>query len=461
MPCFAIDLQANGDPFYTPAELKTLQASFFSDPAVLHALDNPPQWRKTKIPGGGSVAHFKDLEPKTFGTFWHKMALPSDTELFKQHCLRAQGVLVPSALEAMPPATPAAAAKAAKAPAPPAAGGGAGGNIGRPYTILAAEVMHSTAQRLASTDPAGRFQYHHSKWRTFPDGTDNITLGGFDPGDMVAGRDILFLASFHNNATTLSQLHALTWLCESAFISSLTVLLAYMPTGTMERYLEKGRVPAANTLAKMLSALPAVGGKRTRIMIYDVHAPPTQYFFANTTAATLHTACPLAIEKINAMDAAQKIDCVAFPDDGACKRFAGFFRRHLPGVEIVTCNKVRTQNNTRVVVISEGAPAGKHVLIMDDLIQTGGTLFECAVSLKAAGAETVSGFIVHAVFPNGSWKRFMKGGDRGVFERFWLSSSNPSVCDRIPSNDVFEVLDMAKLIVHDLDHEPTGRAAWS
>lgn len=393
------------------------------------------------------------------------MALPSDATLFKQHCLRAQGVLVPSALEAMPPTVPAAAAAEAamKAPASPAfAGGGGGGSyLGRPYTILAAEAMHSTAQRLVATDTTGRFQYHHSKWRTFSDGTDNITLGGFDPEDKVAGRDVLFLASFHNNAATLSQLHALTWLCESAFIGSLTVLLAYLPTGTMERYLEKGRIPAANTLAKMLSALPAVGGKRTRVMIYDVHAPPTQYFFDNNTAATLHTACPLAIEKINAMDADQKIDCVAFPDDGACKRFAGFFRKHLPGVEIVTCSKVRTASNTRVVVISEGAPAGKHVLIMDDLIQTGGTLFECAVSLKTAGAKTVSGFIVHAVFPNGSWKRFMKGGDRGVFKRFWLSSSNPSVCDTIPSNDVFEVLDLAPQIVHDLDHEPSGRAAWS
>ena len=37
-----------------------------------------------------------------------------------------------------------------------------------------------------------------------------------------------------------------------------------------------------------------------------------------------------------------RIDCVAFPDDGACKRFAKFFQKHLPGVEIVTCNKVRT-----------------------------------------------------------------------------------------------------------------------
>ena len=175
----------------------------------------------------------------------------------------------------------------------------------------------------------------------------------------------------------------------------------------------------------------------------------------------MHTACPLAIDKINAMPAAERIDCVAFPDDGACKRFAKFFQKHLKGVEIVTCNKVRTDDNKRVVVVSDGSPSAKHVLIMDDLIQTGGTLFECAATLKAAGAKSVSGFVVHAVFPGESWKRFLRGGDRDVFERFWLSSSNPSVCQQIPSGDVFEVLDLAPSIVHDLEHEPSGRAAWS
>jgi hypothetical protein len=51
-------------------------------------------------------------------------------------------------------------------------------------------------------------------------------------------------ASFQSSEATLAQLHALTWLCESALISSLTVLLAFLPTATMERYLQPGRIPA-------------------------------------------------------------------------------------------------------------------------------------------------------------------------------------------------------------------------
>ena len=59
------------------------------------------------------------------------------------------------------------------------------------------------------------------------------------------------------------------------------------------------------------------------------------------------------------------------------------------------------------------------------------------------------------------FKRFLSGGDRAVFARFWLSSSNPAVCAQIPSGDVFEVLDLAPSIVHDLVQEPSGRSAWS
>ena len=442
---------ANDDPFYTPAELEARQVGFFADSSVRQALDGA--WRTTKIPGG-AAQYFAD--PKNFGTFWHKMAIDADAALFKRYCLRQQGTIVPSALEMMPPVPPVP-VSVDGASAGAGAGAGAGG---KPYTVLAAAAMHTTAERLVASDPA-RFSYYVSKWRKFPDGTDNITLGGFDPVDKVSGSDVLFLASFDTNDTTLSQLHALTWLCESAFVHSLTVLLAFLPTGTMERYLQPGRIPAGNTLAKLLSALPATGGKRTRIMIYDVHAPPTQYFFGNTCAASLHTACPLAIAKINAMDESERIDCVAFPDDGACKRFAKFFQKHLKGVEIVTCNKVRTDAGGRIVTVTDGSPAGKHVMIMDDLIQTGGTLYESAVALQKAGAKSVSGFVVHAVFPGNGFKRFLKGGDRAVFERFWLSSSNPAVCQQIPSGDVFEVLDLAPRIVHDLEGEPSGRSAWS
>ena len=87
------------------------------------------------IYAGSGLAYFEGQDPKAFGHFWHKIAITSDTALFKQYCLRAQGVTVPSALEVMPPVAPTAKVEG---------GGGRGGK----YTILAAAAMHSTAERI-------------------------------------------------------------------------------------------------------------------------------------------------------------------------------------------------------------------------------------------------------------------------------------------------------------------------
>jgi phosphoribosylpyrophosphate synthetase len=279
---------------------------------------------------------------------------------------------------------------------------------GKAYTILAAPAMDGLAKNLVASAP-DRFVYYPSKWRKFDDGTDNIKLGGFDENLMMPDADVLFLASFNNNDTTLSQLHALTWIAESGFVSSLTILLAFLPTATMERSLKPGRIATCNTTAKLLNGLPATGGSRkTRVMIYDVHAPPTQFFFTGNCYATLHSACPLVAARIRAMPEGERIDCIAFPDEGAYKRFGGFFKEEFSGagIELVTCCKKRNVGQEgRVVEIFDGDPSGKNVLIMDDLIQTGGTLFDAATKLLESGAKSVSGFVVHAVFPKECWRR--------------------------------------------------------
>ena len=122
-------------------------------------------------------------------------------------------------------------------------------------------------------------------------------------------------------------------------------------------------------------------------------------------------------------------------------------------VEILICGKVR-DGDKRSVKIQEGDALGKHIVIVDDLVQTGGTLFECGKVLKDAGAAEVSAFVAHAVFPNESWRRFDKGGDRCTFNKFWVTNSIPtvtSVLEERAENGIFEVLDLTDAIVKDLD----------
>ncbi|RWV78112.1 hypothetical protein GW17_00060973, partial [Ensete ventricosum] len=73
---------------------------------------------------------------------------------------------------------------------------------------------------------------------------------------------------------------------------------------------------------------------------------------------------------------------IAFPDDGAWKRFHKQLQ-HFPMVmcndyhiALIICNKVR-EGDRRIVRLKEGDPRGRHVVIVDDLVQSGGTLIEC------------------------------------------------------------------------------------
>ena len=168
---------------------------------------------------------------------------------------------------------------------------------------------------------------------------------------------MVFLASFHNNDATLSQFHVLNMLCES-FVESMTVVLPYYPTGTMERVLREGQVATASTLARLFSNLPRVGkpvrrllraldlgcrvssragkgldvtprqdrmraksfvcGWQVRVMVYDLHTLQNRFYLSGNALATLHTAIPLLISYLKSPES--KINCIAFPDEGACKR---------------------------------------------------------------------------------------------------------------------------------------------
>jgi phosphoribosylpyrophosphate synthetase len=193
----------------------------------------------------------------------------------------------------------------------------------------------------------------------------------------------------------------------------------------------------------MFSNLPSCG-KPTRLIVYDLHTLQNRFYLHTNAVASLQTTIPLLISRLKSSD----IDCIAFPDDGAAKRF-GYMFKDL-GFEVVTCGKTR-DGEKRSVIIQDGNPSGKRVVIVDDLVQTGGTLYECGLALKAAGALGVNAFVAHGVFPKDSWKRFMKAGDRGCFDKFFLTNSIPTVTDVLPKDDVFEVLDLQHKIIQDID----------
>jgi len=326
---------------------------------------------------------------------------------------------------------------------------------GRKYNILAAPTCEDMALRLEKMAPE-RFKFFPTKWSKFPDsGMDDIDLGGFEPKNEIADSHVLFLADFHCNDDMMAQFHALVSLCES-FVASLTISLPYYPHGTKERKLSEGEVATANTIGRMLSSLPP-SGRPIRVMIYDLHTLQNRFYLHTHAIASLHSAVPLLLRHIEGEEpdeVAGKISVIAFPDDGANKRFAKPFVEH--GFPIVTCGKIR-EGDKRIVKITEGDESckGQHVLIVDDLTRSGGTLYECGKVLLEAGARGVSAFVAHAAFPSSVPLRFCRNqggraGDYAIFRQFYTTNSNVTVTDRLPRGDVFRVLDLTPQLLEDL-----------
>jgi ribose-phosphate pyrophosphokinase len=280
-------------------------------------------------------------------------------------------------------------------------------------------------------------------WNTFEDGFPNLMI---DFVDSIRGRDVVFLADFLDLSSMFAQLsviYALPRYC----IRSLTLVLPYFPTGTMERIDEEGQVATAYTLATMLGAIPLSFYGPCKLLIFDIHALQERFYFGLNVIPLLQSAIPLLQKQLKIAHSNEKI-AIAFPDEGALKRFGRFFEATYP---LVLCSKVR-QGDKRIVTIKEGNPHGYHCVIVDDLVKTGGTIIEAKNCLFEHGAARVSAFVTHAVFPQDSWKRiaYEKVATNSLhqpFQIFYTTDSCPTVAKTIRNIKPFQILPLAPLIV--------------
>lgn len=264
------------------------------------------------------------------------------------------------------------------------------------------------------------------RWEHFDDGFPKLTI---ENTDTLRNQDIAFLASFDQPGEIFRQLSAIYEIPRYG-VRSFKVVLPYYPTGTMERVDQDGQVATAATLAKMLSQIPLTISGPTQVIIYDIHALQERFYFSDQISPRLETAMPLLIKRLEQ----ESNLAVAFPDDGAVKRFS----RHFPHLPQIVFQKVR-KGRRRSVTIREGNPGGRHVVIVDDLVMTGGTLLKCQELLLAKGAAQVSAFVTHGVFPQESNRNFTPEG----FTRFWMTDSCPVMAEQLDGTPPFEVLSLA------------------
>ena len=276
-------------------------------------------------------------------------------------------------------------------------------------------------------------------WESFNDGFPDLFIN--DAYD-IRDRHVAFLASFHNPEVIFEQL-SIIYSLPKMFVASFTLVLPFFPTGTAERVAVEGEVATAVTLARMLSSTPPSRGGPTSAVIFDIHALQERFYFGDAILPCFESGIPMLLKRLQKLEDAQNV-VIAYPDEGAYKRFHSFFDR--AGYESVVCTKVR-QKEKRIVKLKEGEPAGRHCVIVDDLVQSGGTLIECQTLLQKLGATKVSAYVTHGVFPNKSWKRFTSEGAGGQgFSNFWITDSCPMTVKDVEGLKPFEVLSLARRI---------------
>ncbi|KAH9550284.1 hypothetical protein CY35_10G063700 [Sphagnum magellanicum] len=224
------------------------------------------------------------------------------------------------------------------------------------------------ARRIAAESYS--IQLKSIRWGAFPDGFPDL----FVPNARgFRSQHVAFLASFSSPDVIFEQL-SIIYALPRMFVSSFTVVLPFFPTGTLERMEDEGDIATAFTLARILSDIPISRGGPTSLVIFDIHALQERFYFGDNVLPCFESGIPLLKHRIHQLPDSSNVS-IAFPDEGAWKRF----NKQLQHFPTVICTKVR-DGNERIVKLKEGDPQGRHVIIVDDLVQSGSTLIECQMT---------------------------------------------------------------------------------
>ena len=174
----------------------------------------------------------------------------------------------------------------------------------------------------------------------------------------------------------------------------ITAVLPYYGYARQDRK-DKPRVPIS---AKLVASLLETAGA-DRVLTLDLHAAQIQGFFDIPVDHLF--ASPVLVEHFKALEIPNL--AVVSPDPGGVERARAFAKRLNCPLAII--DKRRPEANVAEVMNVVGDVEDRHCLVVDDLIDTGGTLVESTAALLAKGASGVSACATHAVLSGPAVKR--------------------------------------------------------
>jgi ribose-phosphate pyrophosphokinase len=219
----------------------------------------------------------------------------------------------------------------------------------------------------------------------------------------------------------------------------ITVVMPYYGYGRQDRKAAGREAITAKLVADLLTTSGA-----QRVVALDLHAPQIMGFF-NILVDHLY-ASPVLLEFIRALNQTDIV--LVSPDVGGVSR-ARAFAKKLDDAPIAIIDKRRSQHNVAEVYSVVGDVKGKVAIMVDDMVDTAGTLVKGAELLKKEGAKAVYACATHAVLSGPANKRI----DESPIEKLIVTNSIPhdpkSISKKIVQLSVARLLGEAIARIHD------------
>ncbi|MDA8434161.1 MAG: ribose-phosphate pyrophosphokinase [Nitrospiraceae bacterium] len=242
---------------------------------------------------------------------------------------------------------------------------------------------------------------------TFSDGESQVRLN-----ENVRGSDVFVLQPTSTPVNdNLMELLLITDALKRASAGRITAVIPYYGYARQDRKVQP-RVPIS---AKMVADLIAAVGTN-RVLTVDLHAGQIQGFF-NIPVDNLY-ASPILLEFIRSKFDANRLVIVS-PDAGGVERARSFAKKLKCSIAIV--DKRREKANECEVMNVIGDVSGMDALILDDMVDTAGTMTQAASALREKGATKVSAVCTHAVLSGVAVERINKS----VIEEMIVTNTIP------------------------------------
>ena len=229
----------------------------------------------------------------------------------------------------------------------------------------------------------------------------NVSLNKFSDGEFqpsfeetVRGADIFIVQSTFPPVDNLFELLLMIDAAKRASAKSIVAVMPYFGFARQDRK-DKPRVSIGSKLVANLLSAAGVN----RIMTMDLHADQIQGFF-EVPVDHLY-ASSIFIPYIESLNLPNMI--MAAPDTGGTKR-ANAYAKYFD-VEMAICYKQRKKANEIHDMTVIGDVKGKDVILLDDMIDTGGTLAKSAELIKELGATSVRAICTHPILSGPAYER--------------------------------------------------------